>query len=292
MSFQIFLILFMDGLLLSGVYALAALGFVIIYRATGVFNFAQGEFMMVGAYVFYLFFVQFDLPFAVAVVFAVGGLGLIGAGIYLLVLRQMTAQPLFAAIIVTMGVAILLRSATGIIWSANHFHIGRLLGGQYVSIGGVSFAVFDLLCLGLIAAVFIAVMGFLRFSPIGLEMRASAENPTLASQRGVNLNTVFAVSWAIAAATAAVAGGIAASRGSVTPELAHLGIAALPAALVGGLDSVGGVVVGGLIVGFAHTTAAWFWGPDTQDVISGLLLLAVLMIRPYGVFGSRHIARV
>jgi branched-chain amino acid transport system permease protein len=282
-----------DGLILSGVYALAALGFVIIYRATGVFNFAQGELMMAGAYLFYVFTVDHELSPPVAVMLTLAGLAIIGAGLYMLVIRPMTAQPLFATIIITMGVAICMRSAIGMVWGPTSYYPKKLWADQFIDLGGVyNLPVFDLVCILTVGITYAAVIGFMRFSPLGLEMRASAENPTLASQRGVNLNTVFTLSWAIAAVSAATAGAVFASRTTVSLDLAHLGISALPAALVGGLDSVEGALVGALIVGFVQTFVAWQWGSEAQDVVAAAILLLVLMVRPYGLFGTRHINRL
>jgi branched-chain amino acid transport system permease protein len=137
-----------------------------------------------------------------------------------------------------------------------------------------------------------SVIAFLRYSPIGLEMRASAENPTLASQRGINLNKVFAISWVIAAVSAAAAGAVVASRTVVGPDIAHLGINAFPVALVGGLDSVIGTLAGALIVGFVHTFSSWQFGSDTQDIVSAAILLIVLLLRPYGLLGTPRIMRL
>jgi branched-chain amino acid transport system permease protein len=292
MNITVLATLLIDGLILSGVYALTALGFVIIYRATGVFNFAQGELMMVGAYLFFLFTSGWDIPVALAVLLAVAGLGVIAGGIYMLIIRPMTAQPLFAAIIITMGLAIVIRSAVGLIWGpSTHFPV-KILQGQFIDLGFYRLAWFDLVCIAVVGAAYGAVIAFLRYSPIGLEMRASAENPTLASQRGINLNKVFALSWVLAGASAAVAGAVIASRTSINLDLAHLGISAFPAALLGGLDSVGGALIGALVVGFVQTAAAWQWGTETQDVVSAAILLLVLMVRPYGLFGTRHITRL
>jgi len=284
--------LLIDGLILSGVYALTALGFVIIYRATGVFNFAQGELMMVGAYLFYLFTASLALPTLVSAALTVLGLTLIAGGLYLVVIRRMTGQPLFAVIIITMGLAIIIRAAVGLIWGPSSYFPKKFLADQFIPIGGYQLAVFDLVSLCIVGGAYAVVIAFLRYSPMGLEMRASAENPGLASLRGVNLNTIFVVSWALAGVSAAIAGAVISSRSSVNLDIAHLGISAFPAALVGGLDSVGGTLIGALIVGFVQTWAAWHWGTESQDVVSAVILLLVLMLRPYGLFGSRHITRV
>ena len=204
----------------------------------------------------------------------------------------MTAHPLFAAIIVTMGLAIVIRAIVGLIWGPSSHFPQRYWVDQFIDIGTYRLGVFDLVCLLIVGGAYALVMAFLRFTPMGLEMRASAENPTLASQRGVNLNKVLVLSWALAGVSAAIAGAVIATRTSVNLNIAHLGISAFPAALVGGLDSVGGALIGALIVGFVQTWAAWHWGTETQDVVAAAVLLLVLMVRPSGLFGTRHIARL
>jgi branched-chain amino acid transport system permease protein len=282
-----------DGLILAGVYALAALGFVIIYRATGVFNFAQGEFMMLGAYVVYLLTATVTLPAWIGIALALAGCAAVGVGVFLFVLRPLTAQPLFTAIIVTMGVAILIRAAVGIGWGPIPLFMPRPWGGVFIDLGGLyRLSLFDLVSVVVTALTYGAVIAFLRLSPLGLQMRAAAESPTLASQRGVNLTFVFAVSWGLAALVAAVAGAVFAGRSAVSPNIASLGLSAFPAALVGGFDSVGGTLLGALVVGMAETVAIVLWGSESKDVVAAAILLGVLMVRPYGLFGKRQVIRL
>lgn len=292
MNTNLFVTLLFDGFILSGIYALAALGFVIIYRATGVFNFAQGEWMMCGAYLFFLFTSSVNLPAMLAAGASILGMAMIAGGLYWVIMRRMTAHPLFAAIIVTMGLAIVLRSAVALIWGPSAHFPQKYWANEFISVGNYQLAIFDLVCLLAVGGAYACVLAFVRFSRVGLEMRASAENPTLASQRGVNLNKVFVVSWVLAGASAAIAGAVISSRTSVNLDIAHMGISAFPAALVGGLDSVGGALVGALIVGMVQTWAAWHWGSESQDVVVAGILLLVLMIRPSGLFGTRHVHRV
>ena len=136
------------------------------------------------------------------------------------------------------------------------------------------------------------MIAFLRWTSFGLRMQAAAENPTLASQVGVNLDMVYAVSWALAAVSAAVAGAVFAGRTAVSPNLIALGLGAFPAALVGGFDSVGGTLIGAMIVGFAETAAIIMLGGDTKDVVAAAVLLTVLAVKPFGLFGSKQIMRI
>lgn len=282
-----------DGLILSGVYALAALGFVIIYRATGVFNFAQGEFMMLGAYIFYLFSTTYELPIFLTMALMLASLMVIGAGVYFLLVRPLTGQPLLAVIIITMGVAILFRAATGLLWGTVNLYFMVPIMTEFIDIGGYyTLSVYDLVSIVICLLTYGLIMAFLRFSPIGLQMRATAENPTLASQRGVNLNLVFATSWAIAAVSASVAGAVFAGRTAVSLNISHLGLSAFPAAIVGGFDSIGGTLIGAIVVGLAETFTVIVLGSEYKDVVAAMILLVVLMVRPYGLFGKKQVNRI
>jgi branched-chain amino acid transport system permease protein len=283
----------LDGMILAGIYALAALGFVIIYRATGVFNFAQGEFMMLGAYLTYFVTATTPLPIWMAALLALLGILIIGVAIFLLIVRPLTGQPLFAVIIVTMGVSIFLRAVVGLVAGPTPFFLSNPFAGIVISLGQFGFLpAFDLFAFIVTLVTYGAVIVFLRFSPIGLEMRAAAESPALAGQRGVNLTLVFAVSWGIAALVAAVAGAVYAGRTAVSPGIAGLGMSAFPAALVGGFDSVGGTLIGAFVVAMAETAAIMIWGAESKDVVAAAILLGVLMIRPYGLFGTPQVLRI
>jgi branched-chain amino acid transport system permease protein len=293
MTLSLFISAVIDGLILSGVYALAALGFVIIYRATGVFNFAQGEFMMLGAYIFFLFSTTWELPFYMTAALVLGSLALIGAGVYFLLVRPLTGQPLLAVIIVTMGLAILLRAVTGLFWGTTNLYFMAPLMTEFIDLWGYyTLSAYDLASILLCLLTYGAIMAFLRFSPIGLQMRASAESPTLASQRGVNLNLVFALSWIIAALSASVAGAVFAGRTAVSLNISHLGLSAFPAAIVGGFDSVGGTLLGAIVVGLAETFTVITLGSEYKDVVAAVILLLVLMVRPYGLFGTKQVNRI
>jgi branched-chain amino acid transport system permease protein len=281
-----------DGIILSGVYALAALGFVIIYRATRVFNFAQGEFMMLGAYFVYLFSSTYELPLEAAVLLSLLGVAVIGIGIFVLLVRPLTGQPLLSVIVVTMGVAILIRAVVGVIWGPVPLFIARPFGGQFIDIGAFSISMFDVVSVAVCGLTYAAVIAFLNLSSIGLKMRATAENPTLASERGVNLNLIFALSWGLAALAAAVAGAVFAGRSAVSISIVNLGLSAFPAALVGGFDSVGGTLIGALVVGLAETIAIVLWGAESKDVVAAAILLTVLAVRPYGLFGTPQVNRL
>jgi branched-chain amino acid transport system permease protein len=293
MTLSLFIAAVIDGIILSGVYALAALGFVIIYRATGVFNFAQGEFMMLGAYFFYLFSTLYTLPLLVVAALTLLALALIGAGVFFLLVRPLTGQPLLAVIIITMGLAILLRALTGLFWGTSNLYFEAPFMGDFIDIGGYyNLSVFDLASIVICLVTYGAILCFLQFSPIGLQMRATAESPTLASQRGINLNLVFALSWTIAAVSAAVAGAVFSARTAVSLNISHLGLSAFPAAIVGGFDSVGGTLIGALVVGLAETFTVIVLGAEYKDLVAAIILLGVLMIRPYGLFGSRQVNRI
>jgi branched-chain amino acid transport system permease protein len=272
------------ALSLGGIYALTALGFVIIYRATRVFNFAQGTMMALGAYFVVSVIALFQLPTLLAMVIACLLSALLGLVTYWVVIRPMTTQPLFATIIVTMGVSIMYSGAIGVIWGpVDRFITTPITGVQRLGefpISNYSTAVF-----GACAVMCVGLLAFFRYSRIGLQMRATAENGLLASQRGISLNWIFALTWSLAGFAAGVAGMLYAGNTSASPTIAELGLRAFPAALVGGFDSVGGALVGGVIVAFAETAAAVIWGSEARNVVAFALLLVIMLLRPNGLFG-------
>jgi branched-chain amino acid transport system permease protein len=282
-----------SSLTLAGIYALAALGFVIIYRATRVFNFAQGEFMMVGAYACYACLATFRLPVVAAVIFALVAGAVTGLLVYLIAIRSMTGQPLFAIIIVTMGVSIFMRAAVGFIWGPVARYAPLPNAGVTIQLpAGVVISLYDLLAIGIAVVVCASFMAFFRFTTVGLQMRATAENPRLAGNRGVNVQMIFALAWALAGMSAVIGGILYAGRTSFSPAISALGLQAFPAALVGGFDSVGGAIIGALLVAVAETVATSIWGPATQDVVAFGILLLILLVRPYGLFGAKEVGRV
>ena len=295
-----FLQLCFAGLALGARYALVALGFVIIYRATGVINFAQGGLLAVGAYLTYAFANDAGLPFALAVVLALAFSALLGAAVERTMLRPMIGQPVFAVIMITIGLLFILEQVVTTVWGYDSLNLADPWGVDTVRAGDVVMSVRDLWTLGLAAAVLAGFFAFFRLSKLGVAMRATALDPEAALAQGISARRVFAVSWAISAALAALAGvTLASGPAALSPGIGAIALVAFPAMIVGGLDSPIGAVVGGIIIGLTQALTAGYqedlfpWAGDNFGaVMPYLVMILILLVRPYGLFGTKEVRRV
>jgi branched-chain amino acid transport system permease protein len=287
-----------QGIASGAQYALVALGFVVIYKATGVINFAQGGFVLFGAYLTYNLGETWGLPFYVALVLAMVGGALIGATVERVALRPLIGQPPFAAIMITIGVLFVLEQVVSSIWGFDNLNLGDPWGGQPVRTGGVVFPIRDLWTVGLAAVVLTSFFLFFRFSSTGVAMRATALDPEAALAQGISPGRVYTLAWAISGAVAALAGvSLAAGSAQLSPQLGLTALIAFPAIILGGLDSPAGAVVGGLLIGLSKELTAtyvhWSWlGTNFYLVVPYILMIAILLVRPYGLFGTREVQRV
>jgi branched-chain amino acid transport system permease protein len=295
-----FLELCVAGIALGAQYALVALGFVVIYRATSVINFAQGGFVMLGAYFAYNFHQTWGLPFYVAVVLAMVAGAAVGALVELVILRRLLGRPPFVIIMVTIGLLILLEQLVPMVWGQDPLPLGDPWGVRAVKIGEVSLAVSDLWTLGIVAVVLIVFFVYFKYSRMGVAMRATASDQEAALAHGISAGLVIGVSWAIAGAVAALAGVmIAGGAGGVRLDIELVALAAFPAIILGGLDSPVGAVVGGLAIGLAQSLASGYqpeyapWlGSGFDLALPYIIMVIVLLVRPYGPFGQREVRRV
>jgi branched-chain amino acid transport system permease protein len=295
-----FLQLCFNGLALGARYALVALGFVIIYRATGVINFAQGALVALGAYLTYAFANGAELPFALAVLLAVLCASLFGAGLERTVLRRMVGEPVFAVIMITIGLLFIIEQAITAIWGFDNLNLADPWGVETVKAGGVAMAVRDLWTLVIAAAVLAGFFVFFRLSTLGVAMRATALDAEAALAQGISARRVFAVSWAISGGLAALAGvTLASGPAALSPTVGAIAFVAFPAMIVGGMDSPIGAVVGGLIIGLTQALTAGYqedvapWlGQNFGAVMPYVVMIVILLVRPYGLFGTREVRRV
>ncbi|HSL58313.1 MAG TPA: branched-chain amino acid ABC transporter permease [Acidimicrobiales bacterium] len=295
-----FLQLVLAGSALGARYALVALGFVVIYRATGVINFAQGAFVALGAYLTYQFNVTWALPFAIAVLLAMFTSAAVGAGIERAVLRKVIGRPVFAVIMITVGLLFLIDQIITTIWGFQSLNLGDPWGVRTSAIGELVLSHRDMWTLALAAAVLGGFFLLFRFTGLGLAMRATALDQEAAMARGIDVRKVFAASWAIAAAVAALAGiTIASGPAALNPGVGLIALAAFPAMILGGLDSPLGAVVGGLLIGITQTLtagyqpehAAWL-GQNFHVVMPYAVMIVILMVRPFGLFGTKEVVRL
>ncbi len=288
--------LFVNGLMIGSMYALVALGFVLIYKATSVVNFAQGELVMFGGYIAAALVSLYHLPLAVALPVLLGTMVALGFVLERGVLRPMVGQAVISVVMVTIGLAQVFQGAAAMLWGAQTKNIPLPIPLEPYVIWEIYVSPINLLAALISGAFLVAFAWFFRRSRMGIAMRAVANDQQAAMAVGINVRLVFALSWAIAGLTAAVGGVMWGSMLGVDTQLALIGLKVFPAVILGGLDSVPGAVVGGLIIGGVESVAAGYVDPyvggGTKDFLPYVLMILALMIRPYGFFGREIIERV
>jgi len=280
------------GILSGGVTALVALSFVLIYKGTGVVNFAVGEVMMLGAYLYYAGTVSFGLTPWVAFALALGVLGLLAVAVERLVLRPLSGQPAVAVLMATIGMASIIHGGVEATWGGDTYSPPTLLPRTPLMLGEIlipgtvlgNFAVAALLIGGFLA--------FFRWSKTGIALRATASDPVTAATLGINVNYAQRLTWVLSSLVGTVAGVLIASSAGLSPLLAAAALSVFAALILGGLDSVLGAIVASLIVGWVEAVAAGYLGGKSRDVVPYVVVLAIMVVRPYGMFGTRTIERL
>jgi branched-chain amino acid transport system permease protein len=283
--------LLVNIIVLAAIYALIACGYVLIYRVSRVLNLAHGELMMLGAYLLLATASLFVHSAAAAIAAALALSLAVGVLVYVFLMRKMTGEMVLAAVLTTIALGILLRGAVVLIWSAQQQYPGQALAlanPPIVLFGGARISTFAAILVLTTAAVYAALFAFLRFGRWGVRMRAAGQNPLLAAQRGINLHAVYALAWGLSTLTGALAGMLIALDSGLTSTMVVIGLKAFPAALVGGLDSLLGALVGSLIVAAAEVLLINYIDPLLSDVVPFLVLIAMLIVRPWGLFGTRE----
>jgi len=282
--------LFVNIIVLASIYALIACGYVMIYRVSRVLNLAHGELMMLGAYLLLATASLFSGHAAMALGAAVALSLVVGLLVYVFLMRKMTGEMVLAAILTTVALGILIRWLVVLLWSAQQQYPAQALGVPNPSlvIGNARISLWSAVLVITNAAVYGGLFVFLRFGRWGIRMRAAGQNPLLAAQRGIKLHSVYALAWSLSTLTGALAGILMALDSGLTTSLPVIGLKAFPAALVGGLDSLAGALVGALIVAAAEVLLIYYVDPLLSDVVPFLVLIAMLIVRPWGLFGTRE----
>ena len=288
--------LFVNGLMIGSMYALVALGFVLIYKATSVVNFAQGDLVMFGGYIAAALVVLYKLPLAVALPVLLGSMIALGFIVERGVLRPMVGQNVISVVMVTIGLSQVFQGSAAMLWGAQTKNIPLPIPLEPYVIWEIYISPVNLVA-ALVSGVFlVAFVWFFRKSRMGIAMRATANDQQAAMAVGINVRFIFALSWAIAGLTAALGGVLWGNLIGVDTQLALVGLKVFPAVILGGLDSVPGAVVGGLIIGAVESVAAGYVDPyvggGTKDFLPYVLMILALMVRPYGFFGREIIERV
>ena len=276
---------------LSTIYALIACGYVLIYRVSRVLNLAHGELMMLGAYLLLTTASLFGgnpwMAIGAALVLSL----VVGVLVYVLLMRKMTGEMVLAAVLTTVALGILLRGMMVLIWSAQQQYPGQALGFSNPALvlpGGARISLMAALLVGVTTATYLGLFIFLRFGRWGVRMRAAGQNPLLAAQRGINLHAIYALAWGLSTFTGSIAGMLMALDSGLTSSMVIVGLKAFPAALVGGLDSLVGALIGAAIIGASEVLSIQYIDPLLSDVIPFLVLIVMLVLRPWGLFGTRE----
>ena len=293
---QFTLVLLTNGLMIGLMYALIALGFVLVYKATDAINFAQGEFVMFAGFIAAAGAYFAGLPFIACALLAIAVMAVFGFGLERVVLRPLIGRPVVAVIMATIGVAALLRGFATLVFGAGTRAIVMPISDDPILLGPVMLSPVQLVGAG-VSLVFLAIFTwFFLKSRMGVAMRAVADSQQVAMAMGINVQRYFALAWAMAGIVSALGGVVWGAMLGIDNQLALVGFKVFPVVILGGLDSVIGAVVGGLIVGVVENFAAGYLDPyvggGTKDFAPYVLMIAVLMIRPEGIFGRRRIERV
>ena len=282
----------LTGIASGGLYALAALAFVIVYKATRVVNIAIGEMLMAGAYLFFTFAAMFALPLWLAIPAAVLGSGLLGAAIERTIIRPLLGEPPISVFMVTVGLASVLVGVVEVIWSADQRRLPEFMPTNPIMVGE-AFLAPKVFWGGVIAVVMIAaVLLLFRFWRGGVALRATASDQAAAYSVGINVPRVFSLSWVVSSMIAAVSGIIVGSIGGLSSSMGVFGMSVLVVVIVGGLDSVLGALVGGVFIGLVEALAGSYLGGEYKLLATFIVLVCILMVRPYGLFGTHEIERL
>ena len=293
-EFLFFMQMLLSGLSMGSIYALVALGFVLIYKATSILNLAQGEFLMVGAYVCLSITLDFGLNFVASFMLTMVFSVILGLAVERFVLRPLIGEPIISVIMVTLGLTYILRGLVIMIWG-NDTRQFNIFPQQPVDFWGVKLTYLYLYSLGISLILLTIFAIFFKYARTGIFMRAVADHQTAAQSMGISVRGVFAMSWCISAVVSSIGGILVGNIAGVGVDLSYIGLKVLPAVILGGLDSILGAIIGGLIVGVLEFLSAGYldpYIPAINEVFPFIVLVLVLMIKPYGLFGIEEIERV
>jgi branched-chain amino acid transport system permease protein len=297
MNTQFLLQLLVNGLVVGTLYGVVAMSFVLIYKATQVVNFAQGELLLIGAWVCWTLLTKYQVPFWLGMPMTLVFMFAFGILIQVVILRPLVGEPVISVIMVTIALSAVFQAALKWIYGVNPQPFPRVFTSQSITIGSLQIQTVYVMSLVVSVAMMIGMAWFFKVSKWGLAMRATAFNQQVAQSLGISVKTVFAMAWAISAMVSAVAGVVVAVVNGVSSGLSIYGIKVFPAVILGGLDSIGGAVVGGIIIGLLENFAQFIdseylhWG-NLYEVAPFYVLIIILMIKPYGLFGTKDIERV
>ena len=291
-----FMQLFASGIAVGCLYALIALGFVLIIKATDILNFAHGEIIMISSLLCYFLMAKYHFSFLSASLITVLIAALLGVLTERVVLRPMLGEPIFAVVMITIGLSIFLRSLAGIIFGHDNYVFPSPFPKEPMNLAGITLSMTQIWVMISTALLVLIFFIFFKYSRMGLAMRGTANNQETALLMGISTKRVFAMVWGIAFVTAAIAGIFLANVMVVNIGLTFTAISAFPAIILGGLESIPGAIIGGLVIGVIENMAGGYLdqmiGGGVKDVTPFVVLFLMLMFKPYGLFGKKEIERV
>ncbi|RJG40863.1 branched-chain amino acid ABC transporter permease [Mesorhizobium sp. DCY119] len=280
------------GIASGGIYALIALGIIVIFKSSKTFNFAMGEMMMLSAYFFYAATVTYSLGLVAGFCIALLGSIAIALLIERVAIRPMLGRPFIAVVMVTFGIGSIIRGVVGMVWGPNDLQIPAILSRSPIMLGDIfipgktarAFAIAVVIVVGLIA--------YLRYSRAGVALRAAAADAITAYSMGIDVRRIIAFTWIIAAITGCISGVLMANVNTLTPHLGMVALNVLAVVILGGMNSIGGVLIAGFIIGWLEAVTGLMLGTEYREITPYILALMVLLVRPTGLFGTKEIERI
>jgi branched-chain amino acid transport system permease protein len=291
-GWEVFAQVTVNGIAVGAIYALVALGIVLIYKATEVLNFAHGDLLVLAAFSTWALIVGAGLPFWLAAGLVVVAVGLLAAGLDAVVIRRIAGQPQFAGVMLTIALAFMIRGAVSMGFGSESQSYRTPWSGQSVQLFGVGVTSLSVVILAVVAAITAALWAFFRFTRAGIAMQAASQNQLAAHLNGVRVKRLNSLVWALGGATAAVAGIFLAPVTLVDISLWLVTLKALAAIVLGGFGSIPGAILGGILIGLVEQYAGVYLPHGFKDIAAYLVLIAVLILRPRGILGEAHGRRV
>ncbi len=297
MDMTFLLQLLINGLVVGCIYSLVATGFVIIYKATSALNLAQGEFLMVGAYICLDLMTRHNIPFFQSFLITLAFSAVLGLIIERVILRPLIGSHLISVIMVTLGLSSILKALVQLAYGTDTIPFPEVFPPEPVQIGPIPVSQGYLYAIGCVTLLVTLLTLFFKYSKTGVAMRATASNQQVSLSMGISVKKMFALSWAISAIVSAVGGILLGTiRGGIDMSLSFMGLKVLPVVILGGLDSILGAIVGGVIIGVLENLSGGyvdpFVGGGAKEVAPYIALILILMFKPYGLFGKKKIERV
>jgi branched-chain amino acid transport system permease protein len=297
MNTELLIQLLVNGVIIGTLYGVVAMCFVLIYKSTQIVNFAQGEFLLIGAWVCWWLLTSMQVPFWLGFPMTLAFMTIFGIALQVIVLRPMIGEPIISVIMVTVGLSLFFQAMMKWMFGVWVQPFPVVFETSVINVFGLNVQTPYIMSMAISLLIMVGFAWFFKFSRMGLAMRATAFNQQVAQSLGISVKNVFAMAWAISAVVSALAGVVVGMVNGVSSALSFFGIKVFPAVILGGLDSIIGAIVGGLIVGVLENVAEFVdsqylnWG-NLYTIVPFYALVIILMIKPYGLFGTKQIERV